>query len=129
MPKAQKNPKEVMCEMTEEKFGPHGPYAEAYRHFFNNSPKHKGYDFGETLVFNIPPPIVTFSKPLRWWALDRPKRLKIIREARDQWVNEILTLGSFVKKSGLKALGKFAKLEPKFDPGGRVTKLSNSHLL
>lgn len=54
----------------------------------------QGYDFHHPAVLrNIPPPTVTFSRPLRWWSLDRQKRLAAIMRLRDKWQAAILALG------------------------------------
>lgn len=72
---------------------PYGPHAGTYRSFFELASQHKGYHFGENHGQPVPPPKITFSHPLRWWSWDRPKRLKIIQQLRDQRLIEILKLG------------------------------------
>ncbi|GJL56766.1 MAG: hypothetical protein NPIRA02_38980 [Nitrospirales bacterium] len=78
-------------------------YKDEYRGFFNSARNYTGYDFGENSHPNVPPPTVTFTQPLQWWSLDRPQRIRRIREARDQYLMDILRLGdgreSCVRKS------------------------------
>ena len=82
---------------------PYGPFAHMYQHFFSSARKYTGYDFGEKTAQNHPPPTVTFAEPLRWWSLDRPKRLRTIRRLRDQYLMEILRLKEKAKPSNRKS--------------------------
>lgn len=53
-----------------------------------------GYDFHHPAVLqNVPPPSVSFPTPLRWWSLDRRRRLAIIMSLRDRLQNDILRRG------------------------------------
>ena len=71
---------------------PYGPFAHMYQPFFGSAEKYTGYDFGDQTAQNNPPPTLTFAQPLKWWSLDRPKRLRIIRRMRDQYLMDILRL-------------------------------------
>ncbi len=54
----------------------------------------EGYDFQHPAVLrNIPPPTVRFSRPLRWWSLDRPRRRAMIMRHRDRLLNDIMRAG------------------------------------
>ncbi len=75
--------------------GPYGPYADAYREFFELTGKYKGYEFGKGPGIKRSPPTVTFDQPLKWWSLDRPKRLRAIRQERDRYLSEILNRGKW----------------------------------
>ena len=70
----------------------YGPFAHMYQQFFDSTEKYTGYDFGEQTVQNNPPPTVTFAQSLKWWSLDRAKRLRVIRRMRDQYLMDILRL-------------------------------------
>lgn len=72
--------------------GDGGLYRDRYAEFLARRAKATGYDFGRAPVGNVPPPTVTFTKPLRWWSLDRPQRLAAILAQRDRLQNEILAL-------------------------------------
>lgn len=53
-----------------------------------------GYEFRHPAVLcNVPPPTVTFARPLRWWSWDRPRRRALVMRLRDQLQEEILRLG------------------------------------
>jgi hypothetical protein len=53
-----------------------------------------GYEFHHPAVLrNVPPPTVTFARPLRWWSLDRHRRRALVMRLRDQLQEEILRLG------------------------------------
>jgi hypothetical protein len=54
----------------------------------------KRYDFQHPAVLrNVPPPTIHFSRPLRWWSLDRRRRLATILRLRDQLVEDIMRAG------------------------------------
>lgn len=54
----------------------------------------QGYDFQHPAVLqNVPPPTVRFGHPLRWWALDRRRRLATIMRLRDQLLEDIMRAG------------------------------------
>ncbi len=69
-----------------------GFYADKYAEFLARRAEATGYDFGRAPVANVPPPTVTFAEPLRWWSLDRPRRLAAILALRDRLQDEILAL-------------------------------------
>ncbi len=68
------------------------PYTHMYQDFFDARGTHTGYHFGENPSINKPPPVATFDQPLKWWSLNRPERLKKIRQVRDQYLLDILIL-------------------------------------
>lgn len=52
-----------------------------------------GYDFHHPAVLcTVPPPTVRFDRPLRWWSLDRRRRLAAIMHQRDRLQHDILRL-------------------------------------
>lgn len=69
-----------------------GLYEDQYGRFAANRDKAEGYDFQHQTAGNVSPPKVTFTQKLRWWTLDRWRRRKEIREARDRRVQEIVQL-------------------------------------
>lgn len=71
-----------------------GLYEHLYDRFFRAREGSKGYDFQHQTAGNVPPPPVTFAEKLRWWTLDRWKRRRALREARDRRVQEIVHLKS-----------------------------------
>lgn len=73
--------------------GPYGPFAQAYIQFWKQKDQYKGYEFGKAPNIKTPPPVVRFDKPLRWWSIDRPQRLRAIRQVRDRYLMDILELG------------------------------------
>ncbi len=57
--------------------------------------KDAGYHFQHPAVLrNVPPPTVIVDRPLRWWSLDRPRRLAMAMRLRDRLQEEILKLGN-----------------------------------
>ena len=71
-----------------------GPYREQYAEFWNRRDDAFGYHFGKAPVGNVAPPTLQVPKPLRWWSWDRPRRLRAILRRRDQWLAEIIKLGT-----------------------------------
>lgn len=69
-----------------------GLYWDSYAEFLARHAEASGYDFGRAPAGNVPPPTVKFPRPLRWWSLDRPKRLAEILALRDRLQTEILAL-------------------------------------
>lgn len=67
-------------------------YADIYRRFLEMRDSFKGYDFHHAPTKSTAPPSPTFRDRLKWWTLNRPRRLKTIREARDRRQEEILSL-------------------------------------
>jgi hypothetical protein len=63
-----------------------------YAKFFRERGKAKGYDFHHAPSGSVPPPKVTFMDSLRWWSLDRWKRMKKIRQERDRRLQEIFQI-------------------------------------
>jgi hypothetical protein len=70
------------------------PYIREYMEFLEAADNYKGYDFGQGPTVINSPTNVEFSRPLKWWSLDRPKRLKAIRRVRDEFLQDILKLGT-----------------------------------
>ena len=53
-----------------------------------------GYGFQHPAVLlNVPPPTIKFRCPLRWWSLDRRRRLATVIRLRDQLVDDIMRAG------------------------------------
>lgn len=69
------------------------PYAPFYAEFLARSAAARGgYEFQHPAVRrNVPPPTIAFARPLRWWSLDRPKRLAALMRWRDRLQEAILT--------------------------------------
>lgn len=68
-------------------------YSDRYGKFLAEREKAAGYDFGHAPVGNVPPPTLKFRSPLRWWSLDRPRRIAALLRFRDRRLDEILALG------------------------------------
>ncbi|HBP87058.1 MAG TPA: hypothetical protein DD706_05095, partial [Nitrospiraceae bacterium] len=75
----------------------YSPYAHLYQQVFEHGHEMKGYDFGKSPTEKISPPVVQFSRPLKWWSMDRPERLRVIRHVRDYYLHEILKIGDWNK--------------------------------
>ena len=71
-----------------------GLYRHQYDEFWKRSGEASGYDFGKAPIGDVPPPTVHFSKPLRGWSWDRPRRVRALLNIRDQRQAEILRLGT-----------------------------------
>jgi len=71
-----------------------GLYRHQYAEFWKRSDEASGYDFGKAPIADVSPPTVRFSKPLRWWLWDRPRRVRALLNIRDQRQAEILRLGT-----------------------------------
>jgi len=57
-------------------------------------PPTEHYHFQHPAVLqNVPPPTVTWNRPLRWWSLDRRKRLAAVMRLRDRLVEDIMRAG------------------------------------
>ena len=67
-------------------------YIDIYERFLEKYSTAKGYDFQENTSGSATPKPVTFKDKLKWWTLDRPKRLKTIAQERDRRQQEILGL-------------------------------------
>ena len=68
------------------------PYAGHYRDWLQHRAQATGYDFGECPVKAVPP-MLRSPRPLRWYSLDRARRLASERQLRDRLVEDILSLG------------------------------------
>ncbi|TAJ34890.1 MAG: hypothetical protein EPO64_00475 [Nitrospirae bacterium] len=69
-----------------------GLFPSNYEEFLKSRGKAKGYEFQHAPSGSVAPPTVTFSDKLRWWTLDRWKRMKQIRAERDRQQSDIVHL-------------------------------------
>jgi hypothetical protein len=69
-----------------------GLFPDNYSEFLKKRDTAKGHDFEEVPEVSAVPPTVTFIEKLRWWSLNRWKRMKKIREERDRRLQEIIRL-------------------------------------
>jgi len=69
-----------------------GLFPESYKDFLKRRNDAKGYDFQHAPGGSALPPTVSFREKLRWWTWDRWKRKKIIRQERDQRVQDIFQI-------------------------------------
>jgi hypothetical protein len=67
------------------------PYWKRYADWLTRRRDAKGYDVGTPPMKNSPPK-VNPDKSLRWWSLDRRRRLAAERSLRDRLVDDILSL-------------------------------------
>ncbi len=67
-------------------------YAEIYEQFLHARDAHKGFDFQEETLKSVTPQSISFKDRVKWWTLDRPKRLKMIERERDRQQQAILAL-------------------------------------
>ena len=59
-------------------------YLDIYEQFAKKYDTVKGYNFQEDHRGSTSPKMVTFKDRIKWWTLDRPKRLRMIKQERDQ---------------------------------------------
>jgi hypothetical protein len=71
-----------------------GLYGDQYAAFWKGRDEASGYDFGQAPRGNVPPPMVRFTKPLRWWTWGRLRRVHALLRFRDQRQEKILRLGT-----------------------------------
>lgn len=69
-------------------------YQDIYQKFLEKKDQYQGYDFQESPVGSATPPSPTFAEKLKWWTLNRPSRLKKIRQVRDQRQQDIINIKS-----------------------------------
>jgi hypothetical protein len=69
-------------------------YQDIYQKFRENKDEYEGYDFQESPVGSATPSSPTFAEKLKWWTLNRPTRLKKIREDRDRRQQDIINIKS-----------------------------------
>lgn len=69
-----------------------GLFPKNYRDFLRKRDKVKGFNFEEVPIVSVVPPMVSFVEKLRWWSMDRLKRMKKIRAERDRRIQEIVQL-------------------------------------
>jgi hypothetical protein len=69
-------------------------YQDIYQKFLENKDVHQGYNFQESPVGSATPPSPTFAEKLKWWTLNRPSRLKKIRQERDRRQQDIINIKS-----------------------------------
>lgn len=67
-----------------------GLFPNNYAEFLKSRGKAKGYEFQHAPSGSVAPPTVTFSDKLRWWTIDRWRRMKKIREERDRRLQDIM---------------------------------------
>ena len=67
-------------------------YFDIYEQFAKKYDSVKGYDFQECHRGSNSPKMVTFKNRIKWWTLDRPKRLRMIKQERDRQQQEILAI-------------------------------------
>lgn len=101
-----------------------GPYRDQYAEFWKSRHEASGYDFGKAPVGNVAPPTLQISRPLRWWSWDRPRRLRAILRLRDQWLAEILKLGTASTAAGLHVHAAYIDPSVTTDPSDRASRQS-----
>jgi hypothetical protein len=69
-------------------------YQDIYQKFLEKKDQYQGYDFQESPAGSATPPSPTFAEKLKPWTLNRPSRLKKIRQARDQRQQDIINIKS-----------------------------------
>ena len=67
-------------------------YLDVYEQFAKKCDVTMGYNFQENHLGSTSPKIVTFRDRIKWWTLDRPKRLRVIKQERDRQQQEILAI-------------------------------------
>ena len=67
-------------------------YLDIYEQFVQKFDSSKGYNFQESQQGSARPKMVEFKDRVKWWTLDRPKRLKMIKEERDRQQQEIVAI-------------------------------------
>ncbi len=74
-------------------------YINIYEQFIHTRDTYKGFHFQEETLKSVSPQSVSFKDRIKWWTLDRPKRLKMIKQERDRQQQEILALKHQTKSS------------------------------
>lgn len=74
-------------------------YLDIYEQFLNTRDTQKGFDFQEGKLKSVSPKSVSFTERVKWWTVDRPKRLRMIKQERDRQQQEILALKDQTKPS------------------------------
>lgn len=74
-------------------------YSNIYEQFIQTRDAHKGFHFQEKTLKSVSPQSVSFKDRIKWWTLDRPKRLKMIKQERDRQQQNILALKHQPKSS------------------------------
>ena len=67
-------------------------YLDIYEQFSKKQRSAKGYNFQENRQGSARPKMVAFKDRIKWWTLDRPKRLSMIEQERDRQQEEILAI-------------------------------------
>ena len=67
-------------------------YLDIYEQFAKKHDTVKGYNFQEHHQGSTRPKSVVFKDKVKWWTLDRPKRLTMIKEERDRQQQDILAI-------------------------------------
>ena len=68
-----------------------GLYDHLYHRFFENRDKHQGYEFQQSPVGNLPPPVTSFPERIKWWTFRGRRRKRILAE-RDRRQAQIVEL-------------------------------------
>ncbi len=74
-------------------------YGDLYESFLRARDGYKGFDFQEETIKSVKPRSVAFRDRVKWWTLDRPRRLKKIERERDRQQQDILALKRRTKPS------------------------------
>jgi len=69
-----------------------GLFPKTYSEFLRKRGEGRGHNFQELPLTSVVPPTVAFMEKLRWWSLDRWRRMRKIRKERDRRVQEIVQL-------------------------------------
>lgn len=89
-----------------------GLYDHLYKRYVQKRDAHQGYAFQQAPVGNVPPPTVTFAERLKWWTLDRWRRLRRVRAERDRLQQEILRIKEAAQRSGSGSEGDTVNTRP-----------------
>lgn len=74
-------------------------YLDIYEQFAKMQDTVKGYHFQENQQGSTRPQMVTFKDRVKWWTLDRPKRLRMIEQERDRQQQDILAIKQQAKSN------------------------------
>ena len=80
------------CELWVQAMGLKKLYLDIYEQFAKKYDTVKGYNFQEDHRGSTSPKMVAFKDRIKWWTLDRPKRLRVIKQERDRQQQEILAI-------------------------------------
>ena len=74
-------------------------YLDIYEQFAKKYDTVKGYNFQEDHRGSTSPKMGTFTDRIKWWTLDRPKRLRMIKQERDRQQQEIIAIKQRTKST------------------------------